>query len=143
MLLYLNSERKFSVNSVLEIPPNIVLFQELTSAKRDKKTSKATGHSYQIICDIQIHDPLLVQQSEHVYRPMKNGLFADHESGGLTKEEFIKRITNGKSSRSIFSTLVLLEQIKSFGFDAVFIFEGGRREVVVVKGFDAQVIKRI
>ncbi len=143
MLFYLNSERKFSVGSILEIPANIVLFQELASAKKDKKDNKSSGFIYQIVCDIQIHDPFIKEQSDHVYKPLKNGLFPDHETGGLIKEDFIKKITDNKTSRSIFSTFILLEQIKNFGFDGVFIFNNAKREVIIVKYIDAQIVRRI
>ena len=133
MLFYLLSDKYIPQNSTVRLPANIVLFQELSAAVEQ---AEDTGHSeiYKVIVDIQIHDPLIFEQSRNIYQPMKNGRFADHSTNqGLLKFEFMERITDIESSRSIFQTLPILEQIEDIGFDAVFVFWNFQREVITIK----------
>ncbi len=140
MLFYLLSDKDIPKGSTVRLPENIVLFQELESAIEQATIS---GHSeiYKVIVDLLIHDPLIFEQSRNVYKPMTNGRFADHAtSRGLIKFEFMERITDTESSRSIFQTLPLLQQIESIGFDAVFVFENFKREVITIKECFGKVI---
>ena len=132
MLFYLLSDKHLSDNCNVEIPQNIVLFQEFSSAHEEQQ---ASGRStiYKVIVDIQIHDPLIIKQTAHVYLPMENNRYPDHETDdGIFRFELMEKITNTKSSREIFSTVEILEQIRHFGFDAVYIFEDYRREVIII-----------
>ena len=140
MLLYLNSEQPLKAGNKIELPVNIVMFQELETAEIDiSPTSKAK--TYKIILDVQIHDPLIPNQSEHVYTAMENGRYPDHETDdGLFRFELMEKITNIETSREIFSTFALLEQIKNFGFDGVFFFEDYRRAVIIINKCFGKVI---
>ncbi len=133
MLFYLLSDKYIPQNSTVRLPANIVLFQEL-SAAIDQADDTGQSEIYKVIVDIQIHDPLIFEQSRNIYQPMKNGRFADHATNqGLLKFEFMERITDIESSRSIFQTLPILEQIEDIGFDAVFVFWNFKREVITIK----------
>ncbi len=140
MLLYLNSEQPLKAGNKIEIPANIVMFQELETAEIDiSPTSKAK--TYKIILDVQIHDPLIKNQTDHVYTAMENGRYPDHETNeGLFRFELMQKITNIETSREIFSTFALLEQIKNFGFDGVFFFEDYRRAIIIVNKCFGKVI---
>ncbi len=140
MLFYINSEQTIKEGDKIEIPANIVMFQELETAEIDiSPTSKAK--TYKIILDVQIHDPLIPNQSEHVYTAMENGRYPDHETeDGLFRFELMQKITNIETSREIFSTFALLEQIKNFGFDGVFFFEDYRRAVIIINKCFGKVI---
>jgi hypothetical protein len=132
MLFYLISDKELSDGCTISIPRNMVLFQEFSSAEEERRES---GYStvYKVIIDIKIHDPLMFSQTQHVYVPMKNGRFPDHSSeNGLFKFELMEKITNIEESRDIFSTVALLEQIRQFGFDAVFVFNNYKREIIVI-----------
>ena len=140
MLFYLLSHKDIPEQSTVRLPENIVLFQELESAIEQ---AEITGHSkiYKIIVDILIHDPLIFEQSRNIYKPMSNGRFADHStSRGLIKFEFMERITDAESSRDIFQTAQILEQIEAIGFDAVYVFENFKREVITIKECFGKVI---
>ena len=77
MLFYLISDKVLPDGCSIEIPRNMVLFQEFESANKEKNES---GYStvYKVIVDIKIHDPLMFSQTEHVYTPDDNGRFPDH-----------------------------------------------------------------
>lgn len=132
MLIYLISDKILPDGCNIEIPRNMVLFQEFISAYKEQHETKKTN-VYKVIIDIKIHDPLLITQNEHVYVPMQNGRYPDHSTDdGLFRFELIQKITDTKSSRDIFSTVALLEQIRQFGFDAVFIFSDYKREILII-----------
>lgn len=140
MLFYLISDKVLSDGCTIEIPRNMVLFQEFESANNEKNES---GYStvYKIIVDIKIHDPLMFSQTEHVYTPDANGRFPDHATDeGLFRFELMEKITDIEESRDIFSTVALLEQIRQFGFDAVFVFNNFKREIIVINKCLAKVI---
>ena len=59
-------------------------------------------------------------------------MFYDHRTGGLTYEEFIKKITNINDSKDIYLTEQLLYQIKDIGFKGVWIFDNGKRNIITV-----------
>jgi hypothetical protein len=140
MLFYLNSEQTISAGSIIEIPANIVMFQELETAEIDI-SPKSKAKTYKIILDVTIHDPLIPNQSDHVYTAMENGRYPDHETDdGLFRFELMEKITNTETSRDIFSTFALLEQIKNFGFDGVFFFEDYRRAAIIVNKCFGKVI---
>lgn len=140
MLFYLISDKVLSDGCTIEIPRNMVLFQEFESANNEKNES---GYStvYKVIVDIKIHDPLMFSQTEHVYTPDANGRFPDHATDeGLFRFELMEKITDIEESRDIFSTVALLEQIRQFGFDAVFVFSNFKREIIVINKCLAKVI---
>ena len=140
MLFYLISDKVLSDGCTIEIPRNMVLFQEFESANKEKNES---GYStvYKVIVDIKIHDPLMFSQTEHVYTPDANGRFPDHATDeGLFRFELMEKITDIEESRDIFSTVALLEQIRQFGFDAVFVFSNFKREIIVINKCLAKVI---
>ncbi len=140
MLFYLISDKVLSDGCTIEIPRNMVLFQEFESANNEKNES---GYStvYKVIVDIKIHDPLMFSQTEHVYTPDANGRFPDHSTDdGLFRFELMEKITDIEESRDIFSTVALLEQIRQFGFDAVFVFSNFKREIIVINKCLAKVI---
>lgn len=140
MLFYLNSEQTISAGSIIEIPANIVMFQELETAEIDI-SPKSKAKTYKIILDVTIHDPLITNQSDHVYTAMENGRYPDHETDdGLFRFELMEKITNTETSKDIFSTFALLEQIKNFGFDGVFFFEDYRRAAIIVNKCFGKVI---
>jgi len=140
MLFYLISDKVLSDGCSIEIPRNMVLFQEFESANKEKNES---GYStvYKVIVDIKIHDPLMFSQTEHVYTPDDNGRFPDHATDeGLFRFELMEKITDIEESRDIFSTVALLEQIRQFGFDAVFVFNNFKREIIVINKCLAKII---
>lgn len=140
MLFYLISDKVLSDGCTIEIPRNMVLFQEFESANNEKNES---GYStvYKVIVDIKIHDPLMFSQTEHVYTPDEDGRFPDHATDeGLFRFELMEKITDIEESRDIFSTVALLEQIRQFGFDAVFVFSNFKREIIVINKCLAKVI---
>lgn len=140
MLFYLISDKVLSDGCTIEIPRNMVLFQEFESANKEKNES---GYStvYKVIVDIKIHDPLMFSQTEHVYTPDDNGRFPDHATDeGLFRFELMEKITDIEESRDIFSTVALLEQIRQFGFDAVFVFNNFKREIIVINKCLAKII---
>ncbi len=140
MLFYLISDKVLSDGCTIEIPRNMVLFQEFESANNEKNES---GYStvYKVIVDIKIHDPLMFSQTEHVYTPDEEGRFPDHATDeGLFRFELMEKITDIEESRDIFSTVALLEQIRQFGFDAVFVFSNFKREIIVINKCLAKVI---
>ena len=140
MLFYLNSEQTISAGSIIEIPANIVMFQELETAEIDI-SPKSKAKTYKIILDVVLHDPLIKNQSDHVYTAMDNGRYPDHETDdGLFRFELMEKITNTETSKDIFSTFALLEQIKNFGFDGVFFFEDYRRAAIIVNKCFGKVI---
>jgi len=141
MLLYINSEQKIPVGSVIQVPQMCVLFQERVDAIVDRKLMDSAkenppkSYTYKIIIDEPIHDPLIQQQTDAVYVPTDIGLFYDHRTGGLTYEEFIKKITNINDSKDIYLTEQLLHQIKEIGFKGVWIFDNGKRNIITVTEF--------
>ena len=140
MLFYLISDKELPEGCTIAIPRNMVLFQEFSSANQEKND---LGYStvYKVIIDIKIHDPLVFKQTEHVYTPDDNGRYPDHATKkGLFRFELMERITDVESSRDIFSTVALLEQIRQFGFDAVFVFSNFKREIIVINKCSAKVI---
>jgi len=140
MLFYLISDKELPEGCTIAIPRNMVLFQEFESANKEKHES---GYStiYKVIIDIKIHDPLMMSQTEHVYTPDESGRFPDHSTDdGLFRFELMDKITNIEESRDIFSTVALLEQIRQFGFDAVFVFSNFKREIIVINKCSAKVI---
>jgi hypothetical protein len=157
MLLYINSEQKIPVGSVIQVPQMCVLFQERVDAIVDRKLMDSAkefqervdaivdrklmdsakenppkSYTYKIIIDEPIHDPLIQEQTDAVYVPTDIGLFYDHRTGGLTYEEFIKKITNINDSKDIYLTEQLLHQIKEIGFKGVWIFDNGKRNIITV-----------
>jgi hypothetical protein len=139
MLLYLNSERDLPINSKIYLPENLILFQEFINAVENQESEQS--ETYKIITDIKIHDPIVYEQTKHIYKPMKNGKFPHHaKDEGLTQAEFYKQIKDTKSSRNVFLTLSVLKQIKEFGFDAVFTFYNYHREVIILNKCIGQVI---
>ena len=58
MLLYLNSEQPLKAGNKIEIPANIVMFQELETAEIDISVG-SKAKTYKIILDVVLHDPLI------------------------------------------------------------------------------------
>ena len=140
MLFYLISDKVLPDGCSIEIPRNMVLFQEFSSANQEKND---LGYStvYKVIIDIKIHDPLVFSQTEHVYTPDDSGRYPDHATKkGLFRFELMERITDVESSRDIFSTVAILEQIRQIGFDAVFVFEDFKREIIIINKCLAKII---
>ena len=140
MLFYLISDKVLPDGCSIEIPRNMVLFQEFSSANQEKND---LGYStvYKVIIDIKIHDPLVFKQTEHVYTPDDSGRYPDHATKkGLFRFELMERITDVESSRDIFSTVAILEQIRQIGFDAVFVFEDFKREIIIINKCLAKII---
>jgi len=141
MLFYLNSDRELPEGSKIWIPENMILFQEYETAKNSIDHETNESITYKIILDIKVHDPIVFEQSKHIYKPMKNGKFPYHASeDGISKTEFFQKIKDPISSRNIFLTLSILKQISEFGFDAVFTFYNGQREIIILNKCLALVI---
>jgi hypothetical protein len=126
MLLYINSEQKIPIGSVIQVPQMCVLFQERVDAIVDRKLMDSTKENP------EKSYTLIQQQTDAVYTPTDIGLFYDHRTGGLTYEEFIKKITNINDSKDIYLTEQLLYQIKDIGFKGVWIFDNGKRNIITV-----------
>lgn len=146
MLLYINSQTQIPLGSVIVIPKMCILFQERVDAVVDRKISDSIkeeeehSYTYRVIIDEPIHDPLVQKQNESVYIPSDIGLYPDHRTGGLTFEEFMKKITNIHDSKDIYLTESILEQIKQIGFMGVWIFDNDKRNIITVAEIDGLVI---
>ena len=146
MLLYINSQTQIPLGSVIVIPKMCILFQERVDAVVDRKISDSIkeedehSYTYRVIVDEPIHDPLVQKQNDAVYIPSDIGLYPDHRTGGLTFEEFMKKITNINDSKDIYLTESILEQIKQIGFMGVWIFDNDKRNVITVAEIDGLVI---
>lgn len=146
MLLYINSQTQIPLGSVIVIPKMCILFQERVDAVVDRKISDSIkeeeehSYTYRVIIDEPIHDPLVQKQNESVYIASDIGLYPDHRTGGLTFEEFMKKITNIHDSKDIYLTESILEQIKQIGFMGVWIFDNDKRNIITVAEIDGLVI---
>ena len=123
----------------------MVLFQELihatTEAHLDKKKNNKS-YTYAAIIDEPMHDPLVQKQIDAVYVPNPLGLYPD-EKGGLIYDDFIKEITNIKSSMKFFLSDRVLDQVMDIGFSGVWVFDDYKRQIITLKTFDALIIKEI
>ena len=145
MLIYLNSAHSIPLGSVIEIPATMVLFMEKIDAVVDRKIEEKRKDSltYKCIIDEPIHDPLVIKQNESIYQPNDIGLYPDYESGGLTHDEFMKKITSVRHSKEIFLTEKVLEQIGALGFAGVWIFDQRKRNIITIKPIKSLVIEEI
>ena len=89
-----------------------------------------------------MHDPLVQKQIDAVYVPNPLGLYPD-EKGGLIYDDFIKEITNIKSSMKFFLSDRVLDQVMDIGFSGVWVFDDYKRQIITLKTFDALIIKEI
>ena len=146
MLLYINSQTKIPLGSVIIIPNMCILFQERVDAIVDRKISDSIkeehehSYTYRVIIDEPIHDPLVQKQNDSVYLASDIGLYPDHRTGGLTYDEFMKKITNVNDSKDIYLTESILEQIKQIGFKGVWIFDNDKRNIITVAEINGLVI---
>ncbi len=146
MLIYLNSEQELPIGAKIEVPNMMVLFQKLTTATTEahlekKKDNKC--YTYAAIIDDPIHDPFVQRQIDAVYVPNDLGLYPD-DKGGLIYDDFVKAITNIKSSLSTFvESERLLNQIRNIGFSGGWIFDNNNSKIVTLKKIDALIIKSI
>tara|TARA_R100001443_G_scaffold57634_2_gene68341 strand:- start:8465 stop:8908 length:444 start_codon:yes stop_codon:yes gene_type:complete len=143
MLIYINSQQKIPVGAKITIPPMMILFQELIHAVVDiqlDKKQKKKNITYMGIIDEPIHDPLVAEQICNVYIPDKKELYPYHKTGGLTEPDFIEKITDIYSSKDIFLTADLLDQIENFGFSGVWIFDAKQRQIITLKEIDILII---
>lgn len=124
----------------------MVLFQELTSATTEAhldKNNENDCYTYAAIIDDPIHDPFVQRQIDAVYVPNPLGLYPN-DKGGLIYEDFVKQITNIKSSLSTFvESERLLNQIRDIGFSGVWVFDNYNRQIITLKKIDALIIKSI
>ena len=146
MLIYLNSEQKLPIGAKIEVPNMMVLFQELTTATTEAHLDKKNDskcYTYAAIIDEPIHDPFVQRQIDAVYVPNPLGLYPN-DKGGLIYEDFVKQITNIKSSLATFVTSDrLLNQIRDIGFSGVWVFDNHNRQIVTLKKINALIIKSI
>lgn len=146
MLLYINSHTKIPLGAIIEVPQNCILFQERVDAVVDRKISDSTkdddytSYTYRIIIDEPIHDPLIQKQNDSIYIPSDIGLYPDHRTGGLTYEDFTKKITNVHDSKDIYLTDTILDQIQNIGFKGVWIFDNDKRNIITVEAIKGLVI---
>lgn len=140
MLVYFNSSLKFDLGDTVELPKNLLMFQELISAQNELEGAAAKVTTYKVIIDEQIHDPLVHEQCVHVYKPCSNGLYPEAESQGVPREVFFDRITNTVNSRDAFLVNTVLNQIADFGFAAVWVFVNKKRCCISVKPMVAKII---
>lgn len=124
----------------------MVLFQELIHATAEahldkKKDSEA--YTYAAIIDEPLHDPLVQKQIDAVYVPNPLGLYPANNKGGLIYNDFIKAITNVRSSMQVFMVDRILDQIRDIGFSGVWVFDDHKRQVITLKPFNALIIKEI
>ena len=144
MLVYLNSAHSIPLGSVIEIPKMMVLFMERVDAIIDRKLEqKPDSLTYRCIIDEPIHDPLVIKQNESIYQPNDIGLYPDFESGGLTHNDFMKKITSIKHSKEIFLTEDVLNQIGALGFAGVWIFDTQKRNIITIKAIKSLIIGEI
>ena len=124
----------------------MVLFQELTSATTEAhldKNNENDCYTYAAIIDDPIHDPFVQRQIDAVYVPNPLGLYPN-DKGGLIYDDFVKQITNIKSSLSTFvESERLLNQIRDIGFSGVWVFDNYNRQIITLKKIDALIIKSI
>jgi len=146
MLIYLNSGHEIPVGAKIEVPNMMVLFQELihavTEATLDKKKD-SQAYTYAAIIDEPLHDPLVQKQIDAVYVPNPLGLYPANNKGGLIYNDFIKEITNVRSSMQVFMVDRILDQIRDIGFSGVWVFYDHKRQVITLKPFNALIIKEI
>jgi len=146
MLIYLNSGHEIPVGAKIEVPNMMVLFQELihavTEATLDKKKD-SEAYTYAAIIDEPLHDPLVQKQIDAVYVPNPLGLYPANNKGGLIYNDFIKAITNVRSSMQVFMVDRILDQIRDIGFSGVWVFDDHKRQVITLKPFNALIIKEI
>ena len=146
MLIYLNSGHEIPVGAKIEVPNMMVLFQELihavTEATLDKKKD-SQAYTYAAIIDEPLHDPLVQKQIDAVYVPNPLGLYPANNKGGLIYNDFIKEITNVRSSMQVFMVDRILDQIRDIGFSGVWVFDDHKRQVITLKPFNALIIKEI
>ena len=144
MLVYLNSAHSIPLGSVIEVPIMMVLFQEKIHASVDRQIEqKPNSHTYKVIIDEPIHDPLVQGQNDSIYVANDIGLYPDHASGGLSYDAFIKKITNIHHSKEIFLTEDILQQIGDIGFSGVWIFDAAKRNIITIKPIKSLVIGEI
>ena len=145
MLVYLNSAHKIPLGSVIEIPQTMVLFMERIDAVVDRQLQEETKGSltYKCIIDEPIHDPLVIAQNDSIYQTNDIGLYPDFETGGLTHNDFMKKITSVKHSKEIFLTEDVLKQIGALGFAGVWIFDLRKRNIITIKPIKALIIEEI
>ena len=122
----------------------MVLFMERVDAIIDRKLEqKPDSLTYRCIIDEPIHDPLVIKQNESIYQPNDIGLYPDFESGGLTHNDFMKKITSIKHSKEIFLTEDVLNQIGALGFAGVWIFDTQKRNIITIKAIKSLIIGEI
>jgi len=144
MLVYLNSAHSIPLGSVIEIPKMMVLFMEKLDAIIDRKLEqKPNSLTYRCIIDEPIHDPLVIKQNESIYQPNDIGLYPDFESGGLTHNDFMKKITSIKHSKEIFLTEEVLNQIGALGFAGVWVFDTQKRNIITINPIKSLIIGEI
>ena len=145
MLVYLNSAHSIPLGSVIEIPQTMVLFMERIDAVIDRQLQEETKDSltYKCIIDEPIHDPLVIAQNDSIYQANDIGLYPDFETGGLTHNDFMKKITSVKHSKEIFLTEDVLKQIGAIGFAGVWIFDRTKRNIITIKTIKALIIEEL
>jgi hypothetical protein len=144
MLVYLNSAHKIPLGSVIEIPQMMVLFMERIDAIIDRKLEENPDSlTYKCIIDEPMHDPLVQKQNDAIYKANDIGLYPDFDSGGLTYDDFMKKVTNVVHSKDIFLTAEVLNQIKDIGFSGVWVFDTYKRHLITVKAIKSLVIGEI
>ena len=147
MLLYLNTDNNIKLDTWVKIPQHVVLYQEYNHAFDDLIIDglEKKCYTYKIIIDEPIHDPLVMEQTRHVYHKIKGTeLYPYHKSkNGLNEKTFFGKIFNVTNSKDIFSTDILMDQITDMGFKGVYAFETGQRLVITLDQFEAYVIGRM
>ena len=145
MLIYLNSEQKLPIGSAVIVPNLMLLFQEHIHATAEAFLDKNNKvYTYAAIIDDTIHDPLVIRQIDAVYVSDENGMYPSfNNKNGIPYKQLVKIITNINTSLNFFLHDPIMEQIKNFGFNAVWVFDNYSRQIVTLNPIEALIIKKI
>lgn len=142
MLVYANSLELLKLGEVVTIDENSVLYTEYTDADIYAELESTIDQNiitYRIIIDEQIHDPLIYEQTKHVYKPDSEGLYKLKKKR-YTQKKFYEFLSNTVFNKGVFNCDHIKDCIFNFGFAGVYYFENKSQRILTVKEITGSII---
>ena len=142
MLIYANSLQLLNLGQNITIEENSILYTEYTDADiyaELESTQNKSIITYRIIIDELIHDPLINEQTKHVYKPDSEGLYKLKKKR-YTQKKFYEFLCNTVFNKGVFNCDHLKNSICNFGFAGVYYFENKSQRILTLKDFTGSII---
>lgn len=142
MLVYANSLELLKMGQAVTIDENSILYREYTDADiyaELESTNYESIITYRVIIDEQIHDPLIYEQTKHVYKPDSEGLYK-LKNKRYTKEKFYEFLSNTTFNKGVYNCHHVKDSIFNFGFAGVYYFENKSQRILTVKQINGTII---